>query len=215
MYFHKSNYHPFDRVVTSFLLWMSCSNNFSGVDAEPELHKTSTRQRREVSTAVLPTICEVSEFKQEDYHKQVMRQRKMSVSSAAFDHTDNRKQVVQKRKMSVSSKKIVTRLVRSGQSGLPRQTEELPEDEEPLLDQPEEPETIKPCTWRGWKMPRKGVKVYPGSCQRRPRAPRVTKVMSPLRLLKTMRDAYVRALTRLGNKCTRPAWSAVGARGGF
>ncbi|KAG0607071.1 hypothetical protein M758_8G001000 [Ceratodon purpureus] len=76
-------------------------------------------------------------------------------------------------------------------------------------------EEWKPELAKGWKMPKKRVKTVwakSGRCQILLKASMRFLANCPLLLLKTMRDAYVRAMTRMESKRDRRMWNVAGAR---
>lgn len=156
--------------------------------------------QRKFRPVLLPTICEYREFRrEEDYYQETV----------------------------FNSKLMKTRNTRNGYTKLTQRFEDEdsgPEEERPLLtiyktqankvghgDSESKPKRVGK-----WKMQKKRVKLaWPKRKRRRALQASLrssVKALSPLLLLRTMRDAYVRALNRLGNKCTHRPWYTVGAR---
>jgi len=143
---------------------------------------------RQVRPELLPTICESKVFhREEDYQR-----------------TPFNSELLKTRRR---TRKGYTKLTQRFE-----EEDEGPEDERPLLGS-NSCKDSKPKRSGGWKMTKKGVRIAWSRNPRRSRLRCGVKALSPFLLLRTMRDAYVRALNSLGGKVNQKAWYAVGARG--
>jgi len=145
-------------------------------------------EQRQVRPVLLPTICEYREFhREEDYQK-------TPFTSKLFK---------------------TRRRTRNGYTKLTQrfEDEEGPEEEQPLLSiYTQANEESKPKRASGWKMRKKEVKIAWPRSPRRALVRSTAKALSPVFLLRTMRDVYVRALNIVGGKLNHRAWYSVGAR---
>lgn len=170
----------------------------------PNYWTQSSRPRR---PPCLPTISEHKEFhREEDYQRTTHR-------------TMSNSQLIKTRRKRSSNG--FTKLKRFEDDEF-----EGPEEERPLLgrhqqhsnkvhDEPgSEAGSSKPLkrSGFGWKLRKKRVKIVTASWSGQPRGRMLRKALSPLRLLRSMRDVYVRALNRLGDRCNQAIWFSVGAR---